>query len=285
MKLLGGFYYVEREGKVFECRARGRFRYDEEKPLVGDRVEFSEIGGGRGVIEKILPRKNSFLRPAVANIDLLVIIASQAIPATDPYLIDRVTAVCAHNASPCAILINKCDLDRGDMLFEIYSKTGIQTLRTSAVTNEGIDELRDLVNGKVCAFTGNSGVGKSSILNALEPKLELETGEISKKLGRGRHTTRHVELVRVGDVLIADTPGFSSFDSNLTQLIRSDELQYAFSDFEPYLGQCRFRDCAHIKEPDCAVLQAVEAGLIGKTRHESYVRMYEIAAQIKEWEL
>ena len=285
MKLLGGFYYVERDGEIFECRARGRFRYDEEKPLVGDRVEFSEIGGGKGVIEKILPRKNFFVRPSVANIDLLVIIASQAIPSTDPYLIDRVTVACAHNASSCAVVINKCDLDRGDRLFDIYSKTGIKTLRTSATTNEGIDELRELVAGKVCVFTGNSGVGKSSILNALEPGLELATGEISQKLGRGRHTTRHVELVKVGDMLIADTPGFSSFDSNLTELVRGDELQYAFTEFEPYLGQCRFRDCAHIKEPDCAVLQAVETGIINKTRHDSYVRMYELAFQVKEWEL
>ena len=285
IKLLAGFYYVEDGREVYECRARGRFRYDAEKPLVGDRVEFRTTGGGKGIVDKILPRENYFVRPAVANVGLLAIIASSVIPVTDPYLIDRVAAISAHNDCPCAVIINKCDLDSGDGLYDIYSRTGIPTIRTSAVTGEGIEELRELVSGKTCAFTGNSGVGKSSILNALAPSLELRTGEVSQRLGRGRHTTRHVELVRADGLLIADTPGFSSFDTESTEPIRKEELQYDFAEFERYLGRCRFRDCAHLKEPGCAVLEALEAGGIQKTRHASYVRMYELAAQIKEWEL
>ena len=284
MKLLGGFYYVEEEDSIYECRARGRFRYDDEKPLVGDRVEFTKTGAGKGVVDKILPRTNYFVRPAVANIDLLAIIATMSIPATDPYLIDRITAISAHNNCECAVIINKSDLNSGDELFDIYSRTGIRTVRTSAVTNEGVEELRALMSGMICAFTGNSGVGKSSILNALAPELELKTGEISRKLGRGRHTTRHVELIRAGDLLIADTPGFSSFDTESTEPIHKEDLQYNYQEFAPFLGNCRFRDCAHIKEPGCAVLEAVENGIIPKTRHASYVRMYELAALKKDWE-
>ena len=286
MKLLGGFYYVEEENSIYECRARGRFRYDNEKPLVGDRVEFTKTGAaGKGIIDKILPRINYFVRPAVANIDLLAIIATKAIPATDPYLIDRITAISAHNNCECAVIINKSDLDSGDELFDTYSKTGIKTIRTSALTNEGVEELRELLNGTTCAFTGNSGVGKSSILNALSPELDLKTGEISRKLGRGRHTTRHVELIRAGGLLIADTPGFSSFDAESTEPIRKEDLQYNYLEFRPFIGNCRFRDCAHIKEPGCAVLEAVEKGIIPETRHSSYVRMYELAALKKDWEL
>ncbi|MCL2408009.1 MAG: ribosome small subunit-dependent GTPase A [Oscillospiraceae bacterium] len=283
-KALSGFYYVESEDGTVECRARGRFRLEKSVPLVGDSVEFTPTEEGRGVLMEILPRKNAFIRPPIANIDKMVIIASGAVPVTDPYLIDRMTVISQMNDCEPVICVNKCDLEPGDFLYDIYKKSGFITLRTSAETGEGRGELFAAISGSICAFTGNSGVGKSSILNMLEPNFRILTGEISKKLGRGRHTTRHVELFKLpGDAIIADTPGFSAFDTE-NQLTSKDELQYMFPEFEPYLGECRFHDCAHIKEPGCAVLEALRAGEVQKSRHSSYVRLYEIAAGYKEWE-
>jgi ribosome biogenesis GTPase len=252
-KALSGFYYVESEDGTVECRARGRFRLEKSVPLVGDHVEFTPTEPGRGVLTKIHPRKNAFIRPPIANIDKMVMIVSGAVPVTDPYLIDRMTVISQKNDCEAVICVNKCDLDPGDFLYDIYQKSGFITLRTSAETGEGREDLLSAISGSICAFTGNSGVGKSSILNMLEPDFKISTGEISKKLGRGRHTTRHVELFKLpGDAIIADTPGFSAFDTE-HQLTSKDELQYMFPDFAPYLGACRFLDCAHIKEPGCAV--------------------------------
>ncbi|MCL2402556.1 MAG: ribosome small subunit-dependent GTPase A [Oscillospiraceae bacterium] len=283
-KALSGFYYIESEDGTVECRARGRFRLEKSVPLVGDRVEFTPTEPGKGVLTTILPRKNAFIRPPIANINKMVIIASGAVPVTDPYLIDRMTVISQKNDCEAVICVNKCDLDPGDFLYDIYRKSGFATLRTSAETGEGRGELLAVIADSICAFTGNSGVGKSSILNMLEPNFQISTGEISKKLGRGRHTTRHVELFKLpGGAIIADTPGFSAFDTE-SQLTAKDELQYMFPDFEPYLGACRFLDCAHIKEPGCAVLEAIEDGNVQKSRHSSYVRLYEIAANYKEWE-
>jgi ribosome biogenesis GTPase len=285
VKALSGFYYVDTGEDVVECRARGRFRLDGTSPLVGDRVVIC-LENGKGTITDVHQRKNSFVRPAVANIDCMVVLASAVNPVTDPFLIDRVTALCETIGCAVLICINKADLDRGDALFEIYKTTGYPVLRTSAVTGEGLSELREAIRGKLCAFTGNSGVGKSSLLNALSPTLGIKVGEVSDKLGRGRHTTRHVEVFSLGDgVRIADTPGFSSFDPEKTEHISKEKLQFAFPEFAPFIGKCRFLDCAHLKEPDCAVLDAVTRGLIGKTRHESYVRLFEVAAQVKDWEL
>lgn len=284
-KALSGFYYILHEGKPIECRARGKLRQEENAPLVGDFAEYS-FENGRGMVEQILPRKNSFLRPAVSNIDLLVIFASGVIPVTDPFLIDRVTAIAAMQNVPVLICVNKCDLDDGSRLISIYKNAGFEVLPTSAVTGEGIDVLREKIQGKLVAFTGNSGVGKSSVLNCLAPGIEIRTAEVSQKLGRGRHTTRHVELYPLdAQTLVADTPGFSSFDTERMELVRKEELQYAFSDFAPYLGCCRYHDCAHLKEPGCAVLEALQDGRIEKTRYESYVRLYEKAKEIKRWEL
>ena len=197
MKALSGFYYVDDGQTVTACRGRGKLRHQKVTPLVGDRVEFTPLGDGSGSLDRILPRKNQFFRPAVANIDQLVIIASQAIPVTDPFLIDRVAAIAALKYCQVIILLNKCDLDPADELYNIYTAAGFQTLRISAETGEGLEELKPLIAGKVSAFTGNSGVGKSSILNALDPQFHLKTGEVSTALGRGRHTTRHVELFRL----------------------------------------------------------------------------------------
>ena len=284
-KALSGFYYVDGGQEIVACRARGKHRHGKITPLVGDRVRFTPLEDGSGALDEILPRKNEFYRPAVANIDLLVAVASQAPPVTDPFLIDRVAAIAAARGVETLVCVNKWDLEPGEDLARIYERAGFPTLRLSAETGEGIGELRRCLAGKVCAFTGNSGVGKSSILNALEAGFDLATGEVSGKLGRGRHTTRHVEMFRLScGALAVDTPGFSSFDVDKMELARKEDLQYAFREFAPYLGKCQFQDCAHVKEKGCAVLAAVRAGEIPQTRHRSYVRLYEQAKAIPDWQ-
>ena len=285
MKALSGFYYVDDGQSLTACRGRGKLRHEKVTPLVGDRVSFTPLGDGSGTLDQILPRKNEFYRPAVANIDQLVIIASEATPVTDPFLIDRVVSIAEGRGCDCIICINKCDLASGEKLAEIYRSAGFQTLQVSAETGTGIEELKKLITGKVSAFTGNSGVGKSSILNSLEPGVSIATGDVSQKLGRGRHTTRHVELFRLSfGAVVADTPGFSSFDVDRMELMRKEELQKTFREFAPYLEQCRFQDCAHVKEQGCAVREALAAGKIQPTRHQSYVRLYEQAKAIPDWE-
>ena len=285
-RALSGFYYVKcADGQLYTCKARGKFRREGISPLVGDDVEFCEVPGGEGRIDEILPRRNSFDRPSVANIDQMVIVCSQAIPKTDPYLVDRMTAIAALKGCNVLICINKCDLDPADALREYYENAGFRTVSVSAETGEGIEALRAQLVGRLSAVTGNSGVGKSSILNALAPSMSLKTGEVSQALGRGRHTTRHVELYALGaDTFVADTPGFASFEVDMVDPISCENLQYAFREFRPYIGQCRFRDCAHLKEPGCAVLAAVAAGKIAPERHESYARLYALSAQVNDWE-
>lgn len=283
-KALSGFYYVDTGEQILTCRARGKFRRDGVSPLVGDRVEVRELGNGEGVVEQIFPRKNTFARPAVANIDQLVVIASAAIPRTDPYLIDRVAAIAALKGCRVVVLLNKCDLDRADELYGIYQAAGFPTLRVSAETGEGLEDLKALIAGKLSAFTGNSGVGKSSILNALDPAFHIQVGEVSQALGRGRHTTRHVELFRVGGGLVADTPGFSSFEADALELLDREKLAGSFREFRPHLDACRFVGCSHTKEKGCAVLEAVARGEIPESRHKSYCRLYEEAREYKPWE-
>ena len=283
-KALSGFYYVDDGQGIVSCRARGKHRHARLTPLVGDRVRFTPLENGSGALDEILPRKNEFYRPAVANIDFLVVVASLAVPVTDPFLIDRVAAIAASRDCETLVCVNKCDLVPGEKLAAVYEKAGFPTVQMSAETGEGIEELRRMIAGKVCAFTGNSGVGKSSILNALEAKFELATGEVSEKLGRGRHTTRHVELFRLScGALAADTPGFSSFDVDKMELARKEDLQFSFREFAPYLSKCQFQDCAHVKEKGCAVLSAVKTGNIPLSRHQSYVRLYEQAKAIPDW--
>ena len=285
MKALSGFYYVDDGQTVTACRGRGKLRRDKINPLVGDRVRFTPLENGSGALEEILSRKNEFFRPAVANIDQLVVIASQAIPVTDPFLIDRVAAIAESRGCDVVVCVNKCDLADGEPLAAIYRAAGFRTLMVSAETGKGMEELRQAITGKVSAFTGNSGVGKSSILNALDPQFSLATGDVSQKLGRGRHTTRHVELLRLScGALVADTPGFSSFDVDRMELARAEDLQYAFREFAPYLDKCRFQDCAHVKEKGCAVLEALAQGKIQPTRHQSYVRLYQQAKAVPDWE-
>ena len=285
IKALSGFYYVQTEDGVVECRARGRFRRQDQSPLVGDFVRITRQAD-KGVLEELLPRKNAFIRPAVANIDQLVVLASCAIPVTEPFLIDRVLAIAQLQSVPALVVVNKDDLAPAQPLAEIYRRAGVPVLVTSAETGEGIDALREALAGKLSCLTGNSGVGKSSLLNRACPQLSLPVGEVSEKLGRGRHTTRHIELYSLGnDTFVADTPGFSAFDTERMELVHKEQLQYAFPEFAPYLGHCQFPDCAHRKEPGCAVRRALAEGKIGQTRYDSYERLYELASQLKEWEL
>ena len=284
-KALSGFYYVDTGSELLTCRARGKFRKDGISPLVGDRVEVRELGNGDGFLEKILPRRNAFARPAVANIDQLVVIASGAIPRTDPFLIDRVAAIAALKGCEVIILLNKCDLDSADELYGIYRAAGFQTLRVSAETGEGLEALKPLIAGKLSAFTGNSGVGKSSILNALDSEFHIQVGEVSDALGRGRHTTRHVELFRLScGAEIVDSPGFSSFETDELNLELKHSLPETFREFGPYLDRCRFVGCSHTKEKGCAVLEAVRRGDIQKSRHDSYLRLYEELKPLKDWQ-
>ena len=284
VKALSGFYYVDVDGETVECRARGKFRHEKVMPLVGDHVSVTVQEDGTGTVDVVLPRKNQFQRPAVANIDILVIVASGALPVTDPFLIDRVVAMAERRNCESVICFNKWDLEQPQQLYETYQQAGFATLRISAETGEGLEELSALIAGKVCAFTGNSGVGKSSILNALEPSFGLAVGEISEKLGRGRHTTRHVELFRLKNgAMVADTPGFASFEED-GDSCPPEELSGAFREFRPYLNDCRFVGCAHVKESGCAVLQALKEGKIAPSRHESYVRLYQMAKAVPEWQ-
>ena len=285
LRSLSGFYDVQTDKGMVTCRARGILRKEGSSPLTGDMVQIT-VEKGKGMVEKILPRRNWFVRPAVANVDALVIFASNVNPVTEPFLIDRVAAIAGDREVPVYLCINKYDLDPASELEQIYRKAGFPVIMTSAETGEGVEELRTLLKGKLTAFTGNSGVGKSSILNRLCPELALPTGEVSEKLGRGRHTTRHVELYRLEeDTYVADTPGFSSFDTDQMEVILKENLQYAFPDFGAYIGKCQFHDCSHRKEPGCAVVQALADGEIGQSRYDSYLRLYEKSSQVKLWEM
>lgn len=284
-KALSGFYYVDTGTELLQCRARGKFRREGVSPLVGDLVEARELGNGEGIVEAICPRKNAFARPAVANIDQLVIIASQAIPKTEPYLIDRVAAIAALKGCDVVICLNKADLDPADTLYGIYEAAGFRIIRVSAETGEGLEKLQQQISGKLSAFTGNSGVGKSSILNALDPTYHIQVGAVSASLGRGRHTTRHVELYRLScGAEVVDSPGFSSFDTEELNLELKHRLPETFLEFRPYLESCRFVGCSHTKEKGCAVLEAVKAGKIPRSRHDSYLRLFEELKPLKEWE-
>lgn len=285
LKALSGFYYVDTGREVLTCRARGKFRKEGVSPLVGDLVEIRELGNGEGVVESIRPRRNAFARPAVANIDQLVIIASGAVPRTDPFLIDRVAAIAALKDCEVIILLNKCDLNSADDLYAIYRAAGFQTLRVSAETGEGLEQLIPLISGKLSAFTGNSGVGKSSILNKLDPTFQIQVGEISSALGRGRHTTRHVELYHLAcGAEVVDSPGFSSFETEELNLELKRRLPETFREFVPYLPDCRFVGCSHTKEKGCAVLEALRRGDIQKSRHDSYLRLFEELKPLKDWQ-
>ncbi len=284
LKGVGGFYYVETPEHVYECRARGLFRKEGITPLAGDRVSIAALPDGTGTVEEVLPRKNFLERPPVANLDMLVIVASVCEPSPNPLIIDRMTAQAVSAGIEPVLAISKTDLESADPLSEIYRKAGILFFCVSAVTGEGVGKLEKLLAGKTTAFTGNSGVGKSTLLNSMFQNLRLETGEISRKLGRGRHTTRRVELLRLeGGGYAVDTPGFSSLDSLSFGGLKKEELANCFPDFAPYLGACRFTSCTHTCEEGCAVIEAVRGGAVSKSRHDSYVAMYREMKEIKQW--
>jgi ribosome biogenesis GTPase len=287
VKANSGFYYVcvgSEHSEIVECHARGIFRKKHFSPLVGDRVMISQ-NGAAGQIEQILPRKNSLARPPVANIDTLFIVVSTTQPKPNLYVIDSLTVMARQKGIEPVIIVSKTDLKSGQEIIDIYNKAGFICFAASGVTGEGIDRLKELIAGKTGAFTGNTGVGKSTILNRLDPTLSCATGEISEKLGRGRHTTRIVELYNVCGGWIADTPGFAAFNAEGSEPVLKEDLQYMFKEFAPYLDGCRYTGCSHIKESGCAVLKAVENGEIPRSRHDSYCKMYEEAKHIKEWEL
>ena len=285
LKGIGGFYYVDTADGVIECKARGKFRKTVGKPMVGDRVKIEMQTDGTGYLMEIAPRRNYLIRPALANIDLLVAVASAAPPVTDPFLVDKVVAIAENKGIEPLVVVNKTDLDAGKEWLQTYQLAGIDVLAVSAETGEGIQDLRQKISGKTAAFAGNSGVGKSSLLNQLLPSFGAQVGAISDRIGRGRHTTRHIELVPLDTGYLADTPGFSSFDTEQMDLVLREDLQYDFREFAPYLGQCKFTGCAHVKEKGCAILAAVEAGEIARSRHDSYVKLYESVKDLKKWEL
>ena len=284
-KITGGFYYVEAAESVYECKARGVFRKRGTSPLVGDIVDITVPNDGYCSIDRIHERRNSLVRPALANLDNLMIVCSVKEPDVNLYLVDKMTAAAVSKEITPIVVFTKSDLAPVDSYVDIYRRVGIPAYAFSCMDNRGLDEIKAELKDKVTAFCGNSGVGKSTLLNALFPDLELQTGEISEKLGRGRHTTRTVELFKKHGGYIADTPGFSTVDIERFELIRKDELKFAFPEFEEYFGTCQFNSCNHVCEKGCKVLDAVADGLIPRSRHDSYVRMYNEVKDIKDWQI
>ncbi len=285
-KGIGGFYYVEAaDGIIYECKARGVFRKEKITPLAGDKVEISVDENNKNSIEKIYERHNFFKRPPIANVDKLVIVSSVCDPRPNLLIIDRLTAVAVFKDVEPIIVFTKDDLQSTSEYIDIYNKVGFRTFAVSNKTGEGVEAVKKAVMGGTSVFTGNSGVGKSSLINRMYPHLSLETGEISKKLGRGRHTTRHVELFKTECGYIADTPGFSSLDFETNDLIKKDELASCFPDFSDYTDQCKFSTCAHVNDKGCRLVEAVNDGVVAPSRHESYVTMYNEVKDIKDWQL
>lgn len=286
IKGIGGFYYVEAaDGIIYECKARGVFRKEKITPLAGDKVEISVDENNKNSIDKIYKRRNMFKRPPIANVDKLVIVSSVCDPRPNLLIIDRLTAVAVYKNVEPIIVFTKNDLQSADEYIEIYKNAGFKTFAVSNETGEGIGEIKAVIENGVCVFTGNSGVGKSSLINRMYPDFALETGEISKKLGRGRHTTRHVELLKINNGYIADTPGFSSLDFETNDLIKKDELAFCFPDFSDYIDSCKFSTCAHVNDKGCQLIEAVNNGDVMRSRHESYVTMYNEVKDIKDWQL
>ena len=288
IKAVAGVYTVcdSKDKTLYECKARGIFRKEEITPLVGDNVVYEPTEQSSGIINEILPRKNKLVRPAVANIDILFLVVAAADPKPNTFVMDKVIMNTENNNIEPIIVINKCDLSADvTELYETYVKAGFKTFCVSAKMSDNIDEIKSLISGNTCAFTGNTGVGKSSIINAINSNFMLDTGEISKKLGRGRHTTRHIELFSFEGGFIVDTPGFSSIDMDKCGFVRKENIQFCFREFKPYLNDCKFTDCSHTKEKGCAVIDAERRGEISKSRFESYCRFYEEAAKIPDWQL
>ncbi len=278
-KGIGGFYYVAVGDEIIECKARGKFRKEHITPMIGDDVEI-EVKDNKGSITEIYPRKNSLIRPAVANIDLIVVVVAAKDPDPATFVTDKMLVNAEINGVNAIVCINKSDLADADELRDIYSRAGYRTICVSALEKNGLDELFEVIKGKTAAFAGVSGVGKSTILSHITG-VTLQTGEVSDKISRGRHTTRHVELFKVqGGGYVLDTPGFSSVEA---EDVTAQDLMLYFPEIREASGDCRFRGCAHIDEPDCAVKAAVECGEIPLSRYLSYKELYEIERGKKQW--
>jgi len=281
IKSIGGLYSVKSSDSIFECKARGVFRKDNISPVVGDVVEVSN-----GVISKILPRKNFIVRPPLANLDIMIFVISMAKPSPNLAILDKFIAVCEYKNITPVIAITKVDLADYQKIYNIYTTIGIDVFVIDYSSPKPQSAIKDILANKISAFTGNSGAGKSTLLNAIDSSLNIPTGDISEKLGRGRHTTRHAELYQLDNGgLIADTPGFSTFETNKYDIIKKENLAECFREFSPYIGDCKFKDCSHTKEKGCSIIQAVEDGLIPKSRHSSYCEMFDNAKKLKDWEL
>ena len=282
-KGIGGFYYVEVANAIYECKARGIFRKNKISPLVGDVVEISINENAENTIDTILERKNSLIRPPVSNIDNLLIVVSTTDPKPNFYVIDKLIAISEHKNIEPYIIISKTDLSSYAEIVDNYKDAGINLI---VLDNEdSYNKIKEIMKDKISAFTGNSGVGKTTLLNKLDNTLNLSTGAISDKLGRGRHTTRQAQLFRVCGGYVIDTPGFSSLDFEKVEIIKKDELPYCFREFKEYLGTCKFTSCSHVNDKGCSICKAVKDGKISQSRHNSYIQMYNQAKEIKEWEI
>lgn len=278
IKGIAGFYYVSAENQqVYECKAKGIFRKEKLKPLVGDFVELEILDEEekKGNVIAVLERKNTLIRPAVANIDQALVIFAAKEPNPNFALLDRFLITMERQKIPVVICINKEELfqeEEREKIQDMYEPCGYQVLFTSAKREQGIQKLREVLQNKTTAVAGPSGVGKSSLTNLLAPGIQMETGEISKKLGRGRHTTRHTQLIELEkNTYLMDTPGFTSF---YVEDMEKEELRFYFPEFSPYEGTCRFLPCTHTHEPGCSVKEALENGKVSKERYKNYVDMY-----------
>ncbi len=279
-KCLGGFYYV-RSDSLHECRAAGRFRNEDIKPLPGDIVDFSPQNGGElGYIEDVLPRKNELIRPAVANVDMLMVVVSAGTPKCDYKLADKLIACAKYKRIPCVLVINKCDEADAELISRAYRHSGADILVTSALTGRGLSELKEKMRGKLTALAGQSAVGKSSLINSICPGLNIKTGGLSKKTARGKHTTRASEIIAIEELngFIVDTPGFSVFDGVEVDPTELGKLYEEFTSCPP----CRFLSCVHENEPDCEVKARVQSGLINRGRYERYLEQLNDLRKRKE---
>lgn len=284
LKGIGGFYYVEAADTVYECKAKGVFRKNKISPLAGDHVVITVRENGENTIDTICERKNSIVRPQVANVDCMLLVTSVVEPTANTLVLDKMIAIAEKKKIEPVIVFSKSDLADSSELVGIYSEAGFKTFSVGIDSGE-LDDIKSLLNGKVTVLTGNTGVGKSTLINRLAPQLKLATGEISDKLGRGRHTTRQAELFPLFDGYVIDTPGFSSLDFLSNELIMKDELQYCFREFDDCLGKCMFVDCSHVSEKGCAVLEKVRTGEISASRHASYTSIYNEIKDLKHWQV